>query len=160
MGDTAMRSTGWMTRIEALVARALSLGSNAFSALTSTILVLANRQEGGGSSGAGQSATWTLSGITGTPGAPGSFEVSGYGTISTSGAGDPVTVTLERDGAPIGPTLDIRTNVDANFPLVIGPFVDDAPGPGAHVYRVSATNGTGGHTVQFTTGYALAQEVL
>jgi hypothetical protein len=161
MGDTSMRSTGWMTRIEALLARALSLAGNAFSSLSSTILVLANRQDVGASvGGAGQTSDWTLTAIVQTPGAPGNFQVSGYGTISTSAPGDPVQVTLERDGGPIGPTLDIRTNVDGNFPLDIGPFIDEGPGPGPHVYRMLATNGTAGHTVQFTSGYALAQEVL
>lgn len=33
MGDTATRSTGWMTRIEALLARALSTAQNAFSGI-------------------------------------------------------------------------------------------------------------------------------
>jgi hypothetical protein len=160
MTTAGVSNPSFLKRLESLLELALSRANNAFAGLTTTILVLANREEGGSSSGSGQSATWTLAAVVGTPGAPGNFQVSGYGTISTSAPGDPVQATLERDGAPIGPTLDIRTDVDGNFPLDIGPFIDEAPGAGLHVYRILATNGTGGNTVQFTTGYALAQEVL
>jgi len=134
-----------------------STGSSGADALVRS--VLANRQQGGTSSGAGQSSTLTLAAITRTVGAPGNFEVSAYGTASTSGAGDPISATLLRDGNPVGPTVSARTDASGNLALDLGPLVD-SPGGGSHVYAAQVTNGTGGHTVQFTTGSALAQETL
>jgi hypothetical protein len=119
--------------------------------------VLANRQQGGISSGTGQSATLTLTAITSTPGAPGNFEVGGYASVSTSAAGDQVQATLLKNGSPIGPTVSFRTDTSAEYALAIGPFVD-TPGPGTYAYAIQITNTTAGHTVQFNSGNVVAQE--
>lgn len=124
------------------------------------LAVLANRKQGGISSGAGQSSTLTLDPITPTPGAPGNFEVSGYGTVGTSAPGDPISLQLLRDGSPVGPNQTLRTDSDGNFAFSIGPLVDPAGTPGPFTYAVQATNGTAGHTVEFVSGSALAQETL
>jgi hypothetical protein len=121
--------------------------------------VLANRQQGGVSSGSGQTSTFTLPPLVMTAGAPGHAEVSFYGQVSTSAAGDPVAAFLTRDGVQIGPQVSPVTDVNGNASLALGPFVD-APGPGSFVYGVHLANGTLGHTVQTTSGSALVQETL
>jgi hypothetical protein len=123
------------------------------------IAVQVNRQQGGVSSGTGQSSTATLDDIVPTPQAPGGFAVSAYGTVTTSVAGDPVSITLQRDGTPVGPTQQLNTGSAANAAFAIGPFVDSA-GAGSHAYSIKATNGTGGHTVELSSFSVLAQEVL
>jgi len=132
--------------------------SVAAAGLAST--VLPNRQQGGVSSGSGQSSTQTLPAIAPSPGAPGAFEVSGYGTVTTSAPGDEVFATLTRNGSPIGPTAIFRTDpTSGTYALALGPFVD-APGAGEEVYAMLVTNQTAGHTVVFSSASALAQETL
>jgi hypothetical protein len=123
--------------------------------------IMNNRAQGGTSSGSGQSSTATLPAITQTPNTSGSsFEVSAYGNVATSSPGDPVSATLIRGGSPLGPTVNFHTDASGNFPLSVGPFVDADPAHGSYVYGVQVTNLTSGHTVEFSSVNAVAQEIV
>lgn len=123
--------------------------------------LLSNRVDGGTAAPAGATTTLTLDPITPTPGSNGNVEVSFFGAGTSSAASDQFSLQLQRDGVDIGPAVDSTADTNKSFPLNIGPFVDHVASGAARTYRLLVTNVTGGgHTVQVTAGYGLAQEVL
>ncbi len=116
MGDTASRATGWMTRVEWLLAyargRANAVATTIVNALSALLQLLSHRVQrlGPASQGATtiffDSAAYTLFPSTFLPGLlPGSPTVKVTGSMSVTGTpGDSVTFALIRDrgtGSPV-----------------------------------------------------------
>lgn len=149
MSDTAATSTGWRTRIESLLALALSRSSAAVT--ISSVLANHHSKTDGNITGSGTPiALWTDdAAIVSTPGAPGNFEISAGASVVVSAVGQAIEFQVLRNGSNVGPNVTAVSVSEGGTPVASGSlaFIDE-PGPGTYTYALQILNdGVGAHNI-------------